>query len=140
MALNEIYKYSDWIPLPVDPADLQVLPGDPVKVNGLVGVAQAVAGVANTYTIGSMTVTETNPISHSLEDGYMSVALTGAFAFDVTGADENTEMGTPVYFTVGNSSTSSTLTTSSGAGLGFGHIVNRTTDGRFVVRLAGEAF
>ena len=102
MATNEVYKYSDWIPLPVDPADLQVLPGDPVKVNGLVGVAQAVAGVANTYTIGSMTVTETNPISHSLEDGYMSVALTGAFAFDVTGADENTEMGTPVYFTVGN--------------------------------------
>ena len=140
MATNEVYKYSDWIPLPVDPADLLVVPGDPVKVNGLVGVAQVVGGHTNTYTIGSMTVTETDPISSSLEDGYMSVALTGAFAFEVTGADENTEMGTPVYFTVGNSSTSSTLTTSSGAGLGFGHIVNRTTDGRFVVRLAGEAF
>lgn len=140
MATNEVYKYSDWIPLPVDPSTLQVLPGDPVKVNGLVGCAQAVAGVANTYTIGSMTVTETNPISHSLEDGYMSVALTGAFAFAVTGADETTEMGTPVYFVEGDASNSSTLNVAVVAGTGFGHIVNRTTDGRFVVRLAGEAF
>lgn len=140
MATNEVYKYSDWIPLPIDPSTLQVLPGDPVKVNGLVGVAQAVAGVTNTYTIGSMTVTETDPISSSLEDGYMSVALIGAFAFAVTGADENTEMGTPVYFVVGDADTSSSLSTSVVATTGFGHIINRTTDGRFVVRIAGEAF
>jgi hypothetical protein len=140
MATNEVYKYSDWIPLPIDPSTLQVLPGDPVKVNGLVGVAQAVAGVPNTYTIGTMTVTETDPISSSLEDGYMSVALVGAFAFAVTGADANTEMGTPVYFVVGDADTSSTLSTAVVAGTGFGHIVNRTSDDRFVVRLAGEAF
>lgn len=140
MATNEVYKYSDWIPLPVDPADLLVVPGDPVRVNGLMGVAQVVGGHTNTYTIGSMTVTETDPISSSLEDGYMSVALTGAFAFAVTGADENTEMGTAVYFVVGDTVTSSTLSTAVVAGTGFGHIVNRTTDGRFVVRLAGEAF
>lgn len=140
MATNEIYKHSDWIPLPVDPDDLLVVPGDPVRVNGLMGVAQAVGGHTNTYTIGSMTVTETDPVSTSLEDGYMSVALTGAFAFEVTGANESTEMGTPVYFVVGDSSNSSTLSTSVVAGTGFGHIVNRTTDGRFVVRLAGEAF
>lgn len=139
MATNEIFKHSDWIALPIDPSDLQVLPGDPVKVNGLVGVAQVVGGQQLTYTIGSMTVTHDEG-STSLEDGYMSVALTGAFAFAVTGASESTEMGTPVYFTVGDTDTSSTLTTSSGAGLGFGHIINRTSDGRFVVRLAGEAF
>lgn len=140
MSTNEIYKHSDWIPLPIDPSDLQVLPGDPVRVNGLMGVAQVVGGHVNTYTIGSMTVTETDPISSSLEDGYMSVALTGAFAFAVTGADANTEMGTAVYFVVGDSSNSSTLSTAVVAGTGFGHIVNRTSDDRFVVRLAGEAF
>lgn len=139
MATNEIFKHSDWIVLPIDPSDLQVLPGDPVKVNGLVGVAQVVGGQQLTYTVGSMTVTHDEG-STSLEDGYMSVALTGAFAFAVTGATGSTEMGTPVYFTVGDTDTSSTLTTSSGAGLGFGHIINRTSDGRFVVRLAGEAF
>jgi hypothetical protein len=140
MATNEVYKYSDWIPLPIDPSTLQVLPNDPVKVNGLVGVAQAVGGHTTTYTIGSSTVTETDTISASLEEGYMSVALVGAFAFEVTGADENTEMGTPVYFVVGDLDTSSTLSTSVVADTGFGHIINRTTDGRFVVRLAGEAF
>lgn len=139
MATNEIYKYSDWIPLPIDPSDLLVVNGDPVKVNGLVGVAQVVGGAELTYTIGTMTVTHAEG-SSSLEDGYMSVALTGAFAFAVTGANGSTEMGTPVYFTVGDTDTSSTLTVTSGAGLGFGHIVNRTSDGRFVVRLAGEAF
>lgn len=140
MSTNEVYKYSDWIPLPIDPADLQVLPGDPVRVNGLMGVAQVVGGHVNTYTIGTMTVTETDPISSSLEDGYMSVALVGAFAFAVTGASESTEMGTPVYFVVGDSTNSSTLSTAVVAGTGFGHIINMTTDGRFVVRLAGEAF
>ena len=139
MATNEIFKHSDWIALPIDPSDLLVVNGDPVKVNGLVGVAQVVGGATLSYTIGTMTVTHEEG-STSLEDGYMSVALTGAFAFAVTGASGSTEMGTPVYFTVGDTDTSSTLTVSSGAGLGFGHIVNRTSDGRFVVRLAGVAF
>lgn len=140
MSTNEIYKYSDWISLPIDPADLLVVSGDPVRVNGLMGVAQVVAGETLTYTIGSMTVTETDPISSSLEDGYMSVALVGAFAFAVTGATGSTEMGTPVYFVVGDSTNSSTLSTSVVAGTGFGHIVGTTTDGRYIVRLAGEAF
>lgn len=140
MATNEIYKYSDWIALPKDPADLLVVSGDPVRVNGLMGVAQVVAGETLTYTIGSMTVTETDPISSSLEDGWMSVALVGAFAFAVTGADANTEMGTAVYFVVGDTTNSSTLSTAVVAGTGFGHIVGRTSDDRFIVRLAGEAF
>lgn len=139
MATNEIYKHADWIPLPIDPSTLLVENGDPVKVNGLVGVAQVVGGKELSYTIGTMTVTHQEG-SSSLEEGYMSVALTGAFAFAVTGANGSTEMGTPVYFTVGDNDTQSTLTVTSGAGLGFGHIVNRTSDGRFVVRLAGVAF
>lgn len=139
MATNEIFKFSDWIPLPVT-ANVKTVSGDPVKVGGLVGVAQAVGGEGVTYTIGSMTVTDTSQNSTSLEDGWMSVALIGAFAFPVTGASGSTAMGTPVYFAVGNSTTSSTLTTSSTANLGFGHIINRTSDGLYVVRLAGRAF
>ena len=139
MSTNEIYKFSDWIPLPVT-ANLKTLPGDPVKVGGLVGVAQAVGGLGSTYTVGSLTVTDTSQNSTSLEAGWMSVALIGAFAFPVTGASGSTAMGTPVFFTAGNSTTSSTLTTSSSANLGFGHIINRTTDGLYVVRLAGRAF
>lgn len=139
MATNEIYKFSDWIPLPV-PADLKVVSGDPVKVGGLVGVAQAVGGEGVTYTIGSMTITDTSQNATSLEDGYMSVALTGAYAFPVTGASSSTAMGTAVYYTAGDSDTSSTLTTSSTANLGFGHIINRTTDGLYIVRIAGRAF
>jgi predicted RecA/RadA family phage recombinase len=139
MATNEVFKDSDWIPLPVT-ANLKTVSGDPVKVGGLVGVAQAVGGQGSTYTIGSLTVTDTSQNATSLEDGYMSVALRGAFAFPVTGASDSTPMGTAVYFAAGNATTSSTLTTTSAANMGFGHIVNRTTDGRFVVRLAGRAF
>jgi hypothetical protein len=139
MATNEIYKFSDWIPLPVT-ANLKTLSGDPVKVGSLVGVAQAVGGLGVSYTIGSMTVTDTSQNSSSLEAGWMSVALTGAFAFAVTGASGSTAMGTPVYFVAGNSSNSSTLSTSVTANMGFGHIINRTSDGLYVVRLAGRIF
>ena len=139
MATNEVHKYADWIDLPIDPSTLQVLSGDPVKVNGLVGVAQVVGGETLSYTIGSMTVTS-DEASSSLETGWMSVALTGSFLFAVTGADGTTEMGTPVYFVVGDLDTSSTLSTSVVATTGFGHIIGRATDGRFEVRLAGRAF
>lgn len=139
MATNEIYKFSDWIPLPV-PANLKVVSGDPVKVGGLVGVAQAVGGQGSTYTIGSLTVTDTSQNATSLEPGWMSVALIGAFAFAVTGASGSTAMGTPVYLVAGNSTNSNTLSTSSSANQGFGHIVNRTSDGLYVVRIAGRAF
>lgn len=140
MATNEVHKYADWIDLPIDPADLLVVSGDPIRVNGLVGAAQVVGGETQTYTIGTMTVTETDPISSSLEVGWMSVALTGSFLFEVTGADGDTEMGTAVYFVVGDSANSSTLSTAVVAGTGFGHIIGRATDGRFEVRLAGEVF
>lgn len=140
MATNEVHKFADWIDLPILPSTLQVVSGDPVKVNGLVGVAQVVGGETQTFTIGTMTVTETDPISSSLEDGWMSVALTGSFLFEVTGADGDTEMGTAVYFVVGDASNSSTLSTSTDAGNGFGHIIGRASDDRFEVRIAGEAF
>lgn len=139
MATNEVHKHADWIDLPILPDTLQVKSGDPVKVNGLVGVAQVVGGETLSYTIGSMTVTS-DESSSSLEEGWMSVALTGSFLFPVTGANDATPMGTPVYFAVGDGTTSSTLTTSSSGGNGFGHIIGRATDGRFEVRLAGRAF
>lgn len=139
MATNEIFKFSDWIPLPV-PANTQVLSGDPVKVGGLVGVAQAVGGQGSTYTIGSLTVTDTSQNATSLEPGWMSVALIGAFAFPVTGATGSTAMGTPVYIVAGDSDTSNSLTTSVTANTGFGHIINRTSDGLYIVRIAGRAF
>lgn len=139
MATNEIFKFSDWIPLPV-PANTQVLSGDPVKVGGLVGVAQAVGGQGSTYTIGSLTVTDTSQNATSLEPGWMSVALIGAFAFPVTGASGATAMGTPVYIVAGDSDTSNSLTTAVTANTGFGHIINRTSDGLYVVRIAGRAF
>lgn len=139
MATNEIYKFSDWIPLPV-PANTQVLSGDPVKVGGLVGVAQAVGGQGSTYTIGSLTVTDTSQNATSLEPGWMSVALIGAYAFAVTGASGATAMGTPVYLVAGDVDSSNTLTTAVTAGNGFGHIINRTTDGLYVVRLSGRTF
>lgn len=139
MATNEVHKYADWIDLPYDPDSLLVESGDPVKVGGLVGVAQAVGGETVTYTIGTMTVTHEGQ-SNSLEPGWMSVALTGSFLFEVTGADADTPMGTAVFFVVGDASNSSTLSVTPDIGNGFGNIIGRASDGRFEVRLTGMTF
>lgn len=132
MATNEIYKYSDWVPLPVVGGTSN---GDPVLVGGLVGVAQVVGDTTVTYTVGSTTVT-TVESSTSLEEGYASVALTGAWAFEIEGADP--DIGAPIYITQGDDTDPATLSQTAGDRI-FGYVINFTTDGRAVIRLEGGA-
>lgn len=71
MATNEVFKYGDWLELPVASGTDS---GEPVVVGDLVGVAQTTRDA----------------------DGNASVALTGAFNLSVTGV---TAVGTPIYIT-----------------------------------------
>lgn len=104
MATNEIYKHGQWLslPLPLRGDDPKVnedptTNGDPVLIGDITGFAQEVGGVPITYAIGSTTVTQTRNPANSLEPGWASVALTGAFAYPVEGWDPMTMgAGTPV--------------------------------------------
>jgi len=143
MATNEIFKYADWISLPLplrgsDPAvnDDPTLAGDPVKIGSIVGFAQEVGGKPVSYTIGSTTVTQTSNRANSLEPGWASVALTGAFAFPVTGWDAETMgSGTPVGINVAVGTTRATLFANSVGDGWFGVIVGQTTAGVPIVRV-----
>jgi hypothetical protein len=142
MATNEVYKYSQWIPLPVVEGTVN---GSPVLVgDGLVGVAQEVGGLTQTWSIGgtalepqpNLTVSYV-PASNHLEPGYASVALVGAWALDVEGATlEN--VGDAVFITQGTGGAPATLSLGSGD-YRFGFLINMTTDGRAVVRIEGGA-
>lgn len=77
MAKNEVYKDSQYLSLPVANG---VLSGEPVIVGNLVGVAQTDEGDRVTN-----------------EEGYASVALTGAFRLSSTVAFAS--VGLPVYIT-----------------------------------------
>jgi hypothetical protein len=142
MATNEIFKYGQWLSLPLplrgsNPAvnDDPTLNGDPVKIGSIVGFAQEVGGKPVTYSIGSTTVTQTRNPSNSLQPGWASVALVGAFAFPVTGWDAETKgSGTPVFIVAASGSTRATLTTTSNADP-FGVIVGQTTDGVPIVNI-----
>lgn len=142
MATNEIFKYADWISLPLplrgsDPAvnDDPTLNGDPVKIGSIVGFAQEVGGKPVSYTTGLTTVSVARNTANSLEPGWASVALTGAFAFPVTGWDaEAMGSGTPVFIVAASGSTRATLTTSSNSDP-FGVIVGQTTAGVPIVRV-----
>ncbi len=142
MAKNEIFKYADWIslPLPLRGADPALnadptLAGDPVKIGSIVGFVQEVGGKPISYSIGSTTVSQTRNPANSLEPGWASVALTGAFAFPVTGWDAETKgSGTPVFIVAANGNNRATLTTSSNSDP-FGVIVGQTTDGVPIVRI-----
>lgn len=72
MAKNEVYKYAEWLNLPVASG---VLSGAPVMVGSIPGVAQTDRDA----------------------DGFASVATVGAFSLVVTGAIA--AVGTPVYIT-----------------------------------------
>lgn len=142
MATNEVYKYSQWISLPVVEGTVN---GSPVLVgDGLVGVAQEVGGLTQTWSIGGMalapqpnlTVTQV-PASNHLEPGYASVALVGAFALEVEGATLE-DVGSAVYITQGTGGAAATLSMASGD-YRFGFIVNVIPDGRAVVRIEGGA-
>lgn len=142
MATNEIFKFADWISLPLplrgsDPAvnDDPTINGDPVKIGSIVGFAQEVGGKPISYSIGSTTVTQTRNPSNSLEPGWASVALTGAFAFPVTGWDAEVDgSGTPVFIVAASGSTRATLTTVSNSDP-FGVIVGQTSAGVPIVRV-----
>lgn len=142
MATNEVFKYGQWISLPLplrgsDPAvnDDPTLAGDPVKVGSIVGFAQEVGGKPITYTVGSTTVTQTSNPANSLEPGWASVALVGAFAFPVTGWDPETMgSGTPVFIVPASGSTRATLTTTANSDP-FGVIVGQTTAGVPIVNV-----
>lgn len=142
MATNEIFKHGQWVSLPLplrgdDPAVNAdpTLPGDPVKIGSIVGFAQEVGGKSNSYTIGSTTVTQTSNPANSLAPGWASVALTGAFAFPVTGWDPDTMgAGTPVYIVPASGSTRATLTTTAGSDP-FGVILGQTSGGVPVVNI-----
>jgi predicted RecA/RadA family phage recombinase len=113
MATNELYKYGDWISLPV-PADLAS--GAPVLVGHLAGVAQTKEGEGGNA------------------DGFASIALTGAFNLSVTGAIAS--VGLPVYITAAHA-----LTTTATANHLFGHALATKGAGAGVipVRLVGNS-
>lgn len=142
MATNEIFKYADWISLPLplrgsDPAvnDDPTINGDPVKIGSIVGFAQEVGGKPVSYTTGLTTVSVARNTANSLEPGWASIALTGAFAFPVTGWDAETMgSGTPVFIVAASGSTRATLTTSANSDP-FGVIVGQTTAGVPIVRV-----
>lgn len=142
MATNEIFKYADWIslPLPLRGSDPAVnadptLSGDPVKIGSIVGFVQEVGGKPVSYSIGSTTVTQTSNRANSLEPGWASVALTGAFAFPVTGWDATLMgSGTPVFIVAANGTTRATLTTTPNSDP-FGVIVGQTSAGVPIVRV-----
>ncbi|MFE0472533.1 hypothetical protein ACFW2V_13055 [Streptomyces sp. NPDC058947] len=142
MAKNEVFKYGQWLSLPLplrgnDPAVNAdpTLPGDPVKVGSIVGFAQEVGGKPVSYSIGGTTVTQDRNPANSLQPGWASVALVGAFAFPVTGWDaEAMGSGTPVYIVAANGSNRATLTTAANSDP-FGVIVGQTTDGVPIVNV-----
>lgn len=142
MATNEIFKYGQWLSLPLplrgsdpDVNDDPTLNGDPVKIGSIVGFAQEVGGKPVSYSIGSTTVTQSSNRANSLEPGWASVALVGAFAFPVTGWDAETKgSGTPVFIVAASGSTRATLTTVSNSDP-FGVIVGQTSDGVPIVNI-----
>lgn len=115
MATNEVFKHGSWLSLPLplrgdDPTtnDDPTRNGDPVLIGDLVGFAQEVGGVPmiwpaeNDPNASKSTVTfalSRNP-ANSLEPGWASVALAGAFAYPVDGWDPLAMgAGTPVGIT-----------------------------------------
>jgi len=84
MAQNEVYKYADWVSVPVAAADtatvsgVKGVSGNPIRVGGLNGAIQVSNG------------------DGSNAEGWVSVSFTGAWHFTVTGA---LTFGQAVYIT-----------------------------------------
>lgn len=113
MAKNEVYKYGDWLSLPVPAGTLS---GDPRLVGHLAGVAQTAVAEGG------------NPAGHA------SMALTGVFDLSVTGAVAS--VGLPIYITSAHALT----TTATGNHL-FGHALatKAAAAGVIPVRLIGNS-
>lgn len=137
MATNEIYKYGQWIslPLPFKGTDPNVNAdptrnGDPVYIGGLVGVAQEVGGVPTTVALGTVTYGYTRNTADSLEPGWASVALCGAWAFgedqQSTPVPQTTPIGTMIGITAGTASEPAKIAV--GGAKVFGCLVGWTKD------------
>lgn len=114
MAKNEIYKYGQWVSLPVT-ADTPS--GSPVLVGELVGVAQTKEGEGGNA------------------DGFASVALEGAFQVTVNGAIAS--YGLPIYIAPDYSLHSADAATRRYFGQSLG--TKAAGAGLLTVRLAGHA-
>lgn len=139
MALNEIFKYSDFISLPVSEGTVA---GDPVMVGGLFGVAQTTEGENTGAIEGGMVFTPEvfGQVPHSTgfnEAGHVSVALVGGWAFEIDGGDA-LEPGDAVDIEVGAGPDGRNVLVAGGAGdTRFGFVTHHTSDGRVVVRIDG---
>lgn len=102
MATNEIYKYGHWLDFQLpdhtpgeDTYTGSIRNGDPVLIGDAVGFAQEVGGVEMTWpepgtpsaSRSSVSFTVKRNTANSLEPGWASVALVGAFAYPVEGWD-----------------------------------------------------
>lgn len=136
MATNEIYKHGQWLsfPLPLRGNDPNVnadptQPGDPVMIGSVVGFVQEVGGRPVEYTTGVATVTVSRNTANSLEPGWASVALTGAFAYPVEGWDPATMgSGTPVGIVRATAGSRARLVANSQEDGWFGVIVGQTSE------------
>jgi hypothetical protein len=146
VATNEIFKYGAWLSLPLplrgdDPAanDDPTRNGDPVLIGDIVGFAQEVGGVpvvwpaADDPNASKSTVTfaMSRNTANSLEPGWASVALCGAFCYPVDGWDPMTMgSGTPVGIsaatTDGTTAVKARLVANSPEDHWFGVIVGQT--------------
>lgn len=141
MATNEIYRYGDWLTVPV-PDDAQV--GDPIAW----GTSTPVPGVIQVMYVPERpeipgyeaypVMTGFNESGAAIDptlmpDGsvFASVAFCGVWAFEVANAEDVT-IGDPVYLGDGALSTIDEAVDS----MLYGHVHNRGTDGRLHVRLA----
>lgn len=144
MATNEIYKFGKWLsfPLPLrgsDPSknDDPTMPGDPVLIGSVVGFAQEVGGKPITWPSESETFGNGSTVSwtlsrnpaNSLEPGWASVALIGAFAYPVEGWDPYTMgSGTPVGIVKATATTRAKLVANTQSDAWFGYIVGQTKE------------
>lgn len=134
MATNEVNKYGFWLSLPLplrgsDPTlnEDPTRNGDPVLIGDIVGFAQEVGGVPISYSVGTTTVTQTSNPANSLQPGWASVALVGAFAYPVEGWDPVTMgSGTAVGINAATPGQRATLVANTQADHWFGVIVGQT--------------
>lgn len=134
MATNEIFKFGNWISLPLphrgDNPNVNADPtqvGDPVLIGDITGFAQEIGGLSVSYSVGDMEVRQARNHANHLEPGWASVALTGAFCFPVENWDPATMgSGTPVGINAATSDSRASLVAGEEGDHWFGTIVGQT--------------
>lgn len=120
MAKNQVFKYVDTLSVPVKEGTKS---GDPVVLSaalGLVGVAETDRGRDETDPITADTAYNGGNVN-----GYASVTLKGAYAFEVTGAVAPLD---PVYITGAG-----TLTATATSNVRFGYALTTKAAGAGLV-------